>query len=124
VAEVEALGTKEVDLAVMVLLMGMALQVLRAPVLPVALAVLPNKDTDHLSDLVEVDIVGTSNVKDLVGTMTGTPNDRDTSCGRVRYVQLSHFLLSSPCFKCYDSALGGVRKYRTPLLSHCSAAFA
>lgn len=101
--EVEALVTKEVDLAVMVLLMGMALQVLKAPVFPAALAVLPNKVMDHqavVSDKVEVDIVETSNVKDLVGTMTGTPNDRDTSWGRVRYIQLSHFrfilLASSP----------------------------
>jgi len=103
VAEVEALASKGVDLAVMVLLMGMALQVLKVLVVRAALAVLHNKVMDHqaaASDQVEVDIVETSNVKDLVGTMTGTLNDRDTSCGRVRYIQFSHclsfFLLQVP----------------------------
>jgi hypothetical protein len=124
VAEVEALASKGVDLAVMVLLMGMALQVLKVLVVRAALAVLHNKVMDHqaaASDQVEVDIVETSSVKDLVGTMTGTLNDRDTSCGRVRYIQFSHCL---SFFLLHDSALGGVCKYGTPLLSHCSAAFA
>lgn len=90
VVEAGALVTTEVDLAVMLLLMASALQVLKLLVVPVALVLLHNKGMDHqgaASDQVEVDSVENSNEKDLVGTMTGTPSDRDTSCGWVRCVQ-------------------------------------
>lgn len=90
VVEAGALVTTEVDLAVMLLLMASALQVLKLLVVPVALALLHNKGMDHqgaASVQVEVDSVEISNVKDLVGTMIGTPSDRDISCGWVRYVQ-------------------------------------
>lgn len=103
VVEAGALVTTEVDLAVMLLLMASALQVHKLLVVPVALAVLHNKAMDHqeaASDQVEVDSVETSNVKDLVGMMTGTPSDRDISCGWVRCVQFFfgslELLASSP----------------------------
>jgi len=89
VVEAGALVTMEVDLAVMLLLMASALQVLKLLVVPAALAVLHNKAMDHqgvASVQVEVDSVETSNVKDLVGMMTGTLSDRDISCGWVRYI--------------------------------------
>jgi hypothetical protein len=107
VVEAVALVTTEVDLAVMLLLMASALQVHKLLVVPVALAVLHNKGMGHqgaASVQVEEDFVETSNEKDLVGTMTGTPSDRDISCGWVRYVQLFFgslvLLASSPMTLC------------------------
>lgn len=119
----EASAIREVDL-VMVMLMDMVLQVedLVGRAAMVLLVKVMGRPMEGMV-LEEAATGAISNEKDPVGMTTEMPNDRDTRCGWVR--SISSVLFSS--YSClvrirglkFHPALGGLCKYRLPLLLLC-----